>query len=106
MREQRGDRPEAVGIGLDRGGRVAGDGVVTVVLLKNSSIGTSTNVGPRCDEPASVNASSIVGAMSSTVRAVVGRLGDGLEDRRVVELLQAARAPAAVGRATADHDER
>ena len=44
------------------------------VLLKNSSIGTSTNVGPRCDEPASVNASSSVGAMSSTLRAVVADL--------------------------------
>ncbi len=41
------------------------------MLLKNSSIGTSTNVGPRWDEPASVKASSIAGAMSSTLCAVV-----------------------------------
>ncbi len=42
----------------------------TVVALKNSSIGTSTNVGPRCEEPARVNASSRTGAMSSTLCAV------------------------------------
>ena len=32
-------------------------GVVALVVLKNSSIGTSTNTGPRCGAPAIVNAS-------------------------------------------------
>src|SRR5689334_6092740 len=38
----------------------------TVALSKNWSIGTSRKVGPRCEEPASVNASSTAPAISAT----------------------------------------
>ncbi len=82
------------------------DCVVTVVLLKNSSIGTSTNAGPRCEDAG--KAERLVHGRGDVVDLVRrGRgLGDALEDRRLVELLQAAGAPAVVGRATADDDER
>ena len=39
-------------------------------VLKNSSIGTSTNTGPRWEEPATVNASCIPGATSAAVCSV------------------------------------
>ena len=88
---------QVVRVGLDGRG-VGVRRVPTGAWLNNSSIGTSTKVGPRCDDPASGERVVTVGAMSSTVCAVVGNFVIGLEDRRVVELLQAAASPAAGGR--------
>ena len=41
-----------------------------MAVLKNSSIGTSTNTGPRCDEPAARKASSKPSATSAAVGIV------------------------------------
>ena len=78
----------------------------TSALSKNSSIGTSRNTGPRCAAPARPNASSMPSAIASTVCTVRGLLGDRREDRRLVELLQAAGAPAVRRGAAADDDQR
>jgi hypothetical protein len=67
-------RPRSSESGSIDGVVLPADGAPSSPLLKNSSNGMSTNVGPRCDDPASVNASSTVGAMSATVWAVVADL--------------------------------
>lgn len=45
-------------------------GTTPLALLKNSSIGTSTKTGPRCEEPASVKASFIPSITSPAVGRV------------------------------------
>ena len=52
-------------------------GSVPVPWLKNSSIGTSTNTGPRCDEPAAVKASCMPAATSPAVGIVRASLAIG-----------------------------
>ncbi len=46
-------------------------------VLKNSSIGTSTNTGPRCEEPARRNASCMPSATSAAVWMVRASLETG-----------------------------
>ena len=59
----------------------------------------SRNTGPRCRAAASPNASSDRPADAGRGVLGPGPLGDRAEQRGMVELLQAARAPAVVGRA-------
>ena len=48
-----------------------------VPWLKNSSIGTSTNTGPRCEDPAAVKASCMPAATSAAVGIVRASLAIG-----------------------------
>ena len=57
--------------------RGPGVGVSASVLLKNSSIGTSTKTGPRCGAAASVNASCIPSGTSAAVWIVRASLETG-----------------------------
>ena len=72
--------------------------------LKNSSIGMSTYTGPRCEDRATVKASSKPAATSAGGVEGARLLGDRRDDRQVVDLLQGAAAPA-VGRGATAHDD-
>ncbi len=104
---EQGDRPATRRPGRARAARApAARGAATSARLKNWSIGTSRNTGPRCGAVASRSASSTSSATASTVLDGGGPLGDRREQRRVVELLQAAGAPAEGRRAAADDEQR
>jgi hypothetical protein len=62
--------------GSIRGAAVA-TGRTTSAVLKNSSIGTSTKTGPRCEAPATANASSSPAATSAAVCNVLESLATG-----------------------------
>ena len=81
-------------------------GTEPVPTLKNSSIGTSTYVGPRWDDRAAVNASWKPAATSLAVIRVAACLVTGPTIGRWSISWRAPRAPAVVGSATADDDHR
>ena len=106
LAEQLGDVGDRVAVGLGARPLAERPGGSTAEELKNSSIGMSTNTGPRCEEPASVKASCIPSATSSALWIVRASLETGATIGGVVELLERAGAPA-VGRCAAtDHDQR
>ena len=66
-REQSGDPRRARRRRARRRGRAAGAAPRPAAESKNSSIGTSTKTGPRCEEPAARNASSMPPSTSPAV---------------------------------------
>ena len=104
--QQLGDLGDRVAVGLLRRGRGPTAGAGPEAELKNSSIGTSTN--DRAAVRRAGGGERVVHAVEHVAGGVegAGRLRDRRDDRRLVELLQAAAAPAVGRRATADDDHR
>ena len=105
-REQLGDRRHGVGIGLDprrrvAGGRRAERGAVEELVQRDVDERGSAVRRPGQRERLVHGGGDVRDRVGGG-----GRLGDRLEDRRMVELLQGAAAPARGGRASADDHER
>jgi hypothetical protein len=104
--EQLGDPSEVVGIGLDRRRRVAGRRGAELAAVEEL---VQRDVDERGSAMRRPGQRECLVHGRGDVRDRVGRgrgLGDRLEDRRMIELLQRAAAPATSGRAAADDHER